>query len=1267
MMKHLLKNSIALLLVLSLVFGGINTQKLQAVQPDIEELVEEALRESRIKAEQIQRDSRMDKAVTFNQEDMIELMLLLEDGTTTLTEEQKTTIMNQTLEALKTIPTLEVGRQYTDLLFGLSVKVQYQYYDQVKQIETIKMIRLSNQYMPSIASNKSITQTDQVLQDYGMKGEGVVVAIVDSGIDYNHKDMVITTPGAAKLSEADVQSVISSGELNATEGRYYTAKVPFGYNYADKNTEVRDTVSPNHEHGMHVAGIVGANGAEAGVANGTSVVGVAPETQVLAMKVFPNSTTISYATTEDIIAAIEDAVVLGADVINLSLGAAAGFQDSTDIEQLAVQRATEAGVVVVISAGNSSFATSGVYDPTVKDEGTVGSPASATDVIMVANFEGNEVVSSFIQYCGVQADGQGGCTGGPYQETGINFEANVHYDYVNAGIGKAEEVTDVSGKVALIERGELTFAEKVMNAQNAGAIGVVVYNHAEGGETLISMALDPGTTIPVVFVGHSTGLGMIDFMNSPNHASTYLLFPSEKMSTENPNAGRFDESTSWGTTPNLSFKPEIAAPGGDIYSTTNNNGYTTMSGTSMSAPHVSGAVALVIQKIKQDHPNITGQELTKLVKNLVMNTASVVEDPDHTGIPYSPRRQGAGLIQTKDMMLENSTITNTVNRKAAIEFGMMTQSQNAFQVEVKNFGSAAQTYTYKGATILTGANDFSMTDGQPYDQILNGASITGGSLTVEPGQAGIMDLTLTLPATPIEGYVEGFMTFEVDGRELNVPFIGYYGDFGKLPMFTQPVWAENKTYYDLYDNGALKSVGVYYDPVLEGFYYLNNEANKMAISPNEDGFADNMIPATYMIRNAKTVDALLYNEQGELVKKVGTTENVRRQIFGTTQQPIADLISFETMWFGDDSNGQVVQEGHYRYVLEGSSDLPNASKQQLEFPITVDVTPPTVEFIGSVAGVSPHLPNVLVTNQDTYELVWTASDNLTGVEGLMLTVNGEIINTDIYYDQTTNQYSAMVPVGIDYNVIVVAPIDGALNIGGYPVVVKRAAYDAPVLVVDQAFTSGTMVIDENHPGKTVEVGVGSEKEIGSIKINGQELMGDAMAYSTSGVISIDKASLVQGVNPIALEAYDYASTAALIQPSGTTNLFETPFRTQIFYDTQAPTIKGYSVNNLGNGEASVTATVGDSSKVYKVYVNQTEVSNVTTVDSTTITYKLKATEGQNIELKVVDVTGKAAVETKKLGAANLPETGLSTPIYGIAGLSVLAGVLMISKKRRIEA
>ena len=152
-------------------------------------------------------------------------------------------------------------------------------------------------------------------------------------MDPSHQDLKLSKNTGVQLEKQEADQKIK----NLGYGKYFSAKVPFGHNYADESEDVVDQSSVMH--GQHVAGIAAANGV---------VKGVTPEAQLLAMKVFSNNDSQS-CMSDDIIAAIEDSVVLGADVINMSLGSDAGNSDASDPEQLAIQAASDAGVLCVLS------------------------------------------------------------------------------------------------------------------------------------------------------------------------------------------------------------------------------------------------------------------------------------------------------------------------------------------------------------------------------------------------------------------------------------------------------------------------------------------------------------------------------------------------------------------------------------------------------------------------------------------------------------------------------------------------------------------------------------------------------------------------------------------------------------------------------------------------------------------------------------------------------------------------------------------------------
>lgn len=218
-------------------------------------------------------------------------------------------------------------------------------------------------------------------EEYGYDGSGMVVAIIDSGIDPSHRDFVLDDDVTPRITNTEITD-LTTGD-NPMLGKYFTEKVPFGRNYMDGNNEIRDLGVEASMHGMHVAGTVGANG---DVENG-GIRGVAPNAQLLALKVFGNDPEFGSTYSDTIIAAIDDAILLGADVMNLSIGATSAWVDEDDPEQRAIARAVDAGIIMSISAGNSSRLGAGFGSVFANnpDIGVVGAPSVSTDSLSVAS------------------------------------------------------------------------------------------------------------------------------------------------------------------------------------------------------------------------------------------------------------------------------------------------------------------------------------------------------------------------------------------------------------------------------------------------------------------------------------------------------------------------------------------------------------------------------------------------------------------------------------------------------------------------------------------------------------------------------------------------------------------------------------------------------------------------------------------------------------------------------------------------------------------
>ena len=445
---------------------------------------------------------------------------------------------------------------YVNVLNGLGVETTFKNAKLIEELNEVSSVSIAHEFdrpEPEMVTSKDIVNAIETWTNTGYNGERMVIAIIDTGLDPSHQDFVLTDSSKAKIKTTEFMNFF---------GTYRTPKVPYGYNYMDNNQEILDLGPDASEHGMHVAGTVGANGDEAT----GGIKGIAPEAQLLAMKVFGNDPTMRSTFGDVIIKAIDDSVELGADVINMSLGSSASFVEADDLEQEAVRRAMENGVISAISAGNSNLFGSGFNVPFTSnpDIGVVGSPGIASESIQVASVENTYVIAMALEYM------YGGVnTFAPYFSSGTYDPMKVFTDpitYLHAGLGNPEDFVgkDFSGKIALIERGVIGFSDKIMNAQNAGAAGAIIYNSESGGEGLINMIYPEAGKIPALFIPRSHGLKLVEIITSGTNT---VSFKGNKGTALNPESGKMSKFTSWGTTPSLDFKPEITAPGGNIWST----------------------------------------------------------------------------------------------------------------------------------------------------------------------------------------------------------------------------------------------------------------------------------------------------------------------------------------------------------------------------------------------------------------------------------------------------------------------------------------------------------------------------------------------------------------------------------------------------------------------------------------------------------------------------------------------------------------------------
>ena len=849
-------------------------------------------------------------------------------------------------------------QDFNTVVNGFSAEVKVKDIKKIEKIKDVEAVHLVNEYerpevKPDMKYSKELVEAQKVWRDFENKGEGMVVGVIDSGIDPTHKDMVLSDEKTAKLTEDFVNKKIKEEGL---PGKYYTPKVPYAYNYMDETHEVIEDHAEASMHGMHVSGTVGANGDE----EDGGLKGVAPEVQILGLKVFGNDPLMQSTFGDVYVKAIDDSIKLGADVLNLSLGAPAGFVSEDSLEQQAVTNAVENGIVVSISAGNSALFADGYWYPTVSnpDYGVNGSPGVAYNSLQVASFENEFMEMDEVVY---SIDGEETST--PFMSAGKTHPNDVSektFELVEAGLGHPEEFEgkDLNGKYALVQRGGLPFTEKALNAQAVGAAGVIIYNNEDG---FINMATEDAIVIPQLFMLKNDGDKLAEALKNGKTAT--VTFTGKQIPTANPDAGLMSDFTSWGLAPNLDFKPEITAPGGMILSTLNDDKYGMMSGTSMAAPHIAGGSALVLERIVNEFKLDRADRVTR-AKNIMMNTSKPV---DLGEAPVSPRRQGAGLAQLHAALKTPVMVTESNTKEAKVALKEITSNQVTFELTAENFTDESVTYEVQGnaqtdapvdagdVELITAPNlmgGLDLTENNWATVTVNGeekAEIevpANGTATVEV-TVDVSETDTALNSIFKNGYwLEGFVRF-VDPSDvhpdLTVPYVGFKGDWNNPPIFDKPMWDETSFYgmtgvvTTTDEEGVFNILGI--DPITGEF----NEKH-LAISPNGDGLNDDATLILSFLRNAKHVKYNVLDENMKVVRTIHTDDYVRKNYYDGGRGQMYNL-STSRLWDGK-IDGKPAPEGKYYLQAQAVIDYEGKDWQTFELPVTVDVTAPelTVEL-----------------------------------------------------------------------------------------------------------------------------------------------------------------------------------------------------------------------------------------------------------------------------------------------------------------------------------
>ncbi|SFB26458.1 minor extracellular serine protease Vpr [Lentibacillus halodurans] len=613
-------------------------------------------------------------------------------------------------------PYIDVVATYDTLFNGLALKADPKRFENIESLDFIKAVHPVTSYEtqsePLIQTENSVIPS--ALNDTSYTGKGVQVAVIDTGMDYEHPDLVKNYAG--------------------------------GYDVVDLDDDPMETIASEGMptlHGTHVAGIIAADG---------ELKGVAPDAAIRAYRALGPG---GMGTSVQVIAALEQAVDDGADIINLSLGNTINGPDFPT--SAAVNRAAALGVPVVIANGNNG-----------PGNWTIGSPATAANALSVGAVSNPQTVPYLYEtmhHKNIPLTEMEGST---------PWKLDKSYDV------EVFDGQNVQGKIALMERGETPFSDMVKQAQDSGAVAAIIYNHEQGSFQGMISDRDDSIQIPAASISRKNGEWLIQ-----NAQNNHLYVKTKYETTEQTIA---DFSSRGPVTVNWNLKPDVSAPGTNVLSTVP-NGYQELQGTSMAAPQVTGAMALLMEA----HPEWTIQELMGAIKT----TAKRVKN-DHDE-PFDPVIQGTGEIQP-----QKAINTPTVIDHPLLSFGKITEYRKtkSLDLTIENKSDKQQTYTFSTPKKQKGMS---------WDLPL--------SFTLDEGETKKLPIKLTINSSQIdEGIHQGWLTLNQDNDEqyqLPYLFVNQSADYPKAMGFdfTLKPFSDDTYAYQLYLTDPAESIDVMlYDP-----------------------------------------------------------------------------------------------------------------------------------------------------------------------------------------------------------------------------------------------------------------------------------------------------------------------------------------------------------------------------------------------------------------------------------------------------------------------
>ncbi len=716
---------------------------------------------------------------------------------------------------------------YSAIFNGFSVKIPDSEYDKLTKINGVRSVikstveqSISAEEEDNKATIKKLSSTSTSLiqaesaYKKGLTGNDMLIAVLDDEFDCTHSAFS-ALPESQKYTEQQLSTIFNNSAFNVGSGSsfkdaYNGGKIVFAYDYADRDNE---TYCADNSHGTAVASLIAGNN---GKTDDARFRGTAYNAQLALMKVAHDKDVSQGKITSlcAVLAAFDDSVKLGADIIHCSFGSPRGIENDTIYNEV-VTAVENIGISVVTSAGNSAYNGSEFADKTVLspkdiDYGTINDLGLLESALTVASADNPQKIehkltandNSDISYVDIPSVDKNGNV--DYSATTLAKKINTsEYIYIHEGAEQDYTDENVYGKIAVIEKtDDISLEQQVATAYSKGAIAVVIIN---GEETDNDYTVE-SAPLPMICVDSDN---INYFQTYPNGSLT--VDTTEYLNTTDTSL-RMSPNSSYGVTSELELKPDITAVGGAVYSGINDDRYATVSGTSMAAATTSGAVAVLKNYLNQQSAfsSMTASEQKKTLNNLMLSNADVLtQNADSTDTLYvTPRLQGAGVVNLNRAISAEAYLT-TGNGSAKVTMGENKEGIYEFSVTVHNLSAkekkfnlstALQTDAYEvdeNGQFINTRTPYALNDGATVEFTADGKKTD--SVTVDANAQKEITVRIALDSPTVLAYqrvftngfyVDGYLFLtESDGTVLNAPMLGYCGQLTAMDIF-------DKTQYD---------------------------------------------------------------------------------------------------------------------------------------------------------------------------------------------------------------------------------------------------------------------------------------------------------------------------------------------------------------------------------------------------------------------------------------------------------------------------------------